>query len=376
MTACDALTEATYEVAVQDRSTGAVLGGCRFTEGTASFNRGLNIISQAEITTPSRGCECECIPEDRSAELAFYRSDQPEEPVWVGPITRVVDDPAANTIRIAAFDRLYWAEGAPASRDIVYSAPNEIDIVELFDQLMTEAVNYEDPVIDRYFGGKFGALPPLGGLLVESSLQQNESVWSVIAGLSKSALDFTMVGPHLYWGSPTIPIERGSPITSDAWETPPIIDRDFGSVGSRVIVTIGGGLKGIYPPLTETETATAGGKRTLFVADTSLNTQAEADAKAKDVYDQNSAPVDFVITGDGSLSSRFPGTVADLVPGRLYPVTAFGQCLQTDEDLLQLFNVVVEIGSRSLPGQRMTEARVAADFAKPGVESSAERVSA
>jgi hypothetical protein len=374
------LTEATYTVVVQKRSTGAEVGGCRFTQGNGGFTRVLDGISSGEVTVPASGCSCDCIPDGRNHELAFYRDDCPDEPAWVGPIVRIVDDAAAGTIRIQAYDRLYWVEGAPASRDILYGAPNEIDIVELFAEFLEDAALYEDPNIDYWYRGSPGNLPPLGDLLLESNVEQYGSIYSGMIGLAKSSLDFTMVGPHLYWGSPSVPIAKGPPLNSSHWSTPPIIDRDFGSVTSRVIVTAAGGVLGIYPPLSEREEPSqrGDGNRTVFIADTNLNTQAEANSKARDVYLQNSGPTDFIITGDGSLSDKFPHDLKGLIPGRLYPVTADGQCLQADADELQLFNVVVEIGDGSAESKNnnLFERRVAGDFAKPGSEGSAERQSA
>jgi hypothetical protein len=339
----------------------------------------LDGISSAELTIPVNGCNCDCIPDGRQHELAFYRDDCPEEPAWIGPVVRIVDDDAAGTIRIAAYDRLYWVEGSPTSRAIVHEVPNEVDIVEVFGELLADAELYEDPNIDWYYKQVNGNLPPLGDLLVEAKLLEGESIWSAIAGYAKSALDFTMVGTQLYWGSPEIPIEDGPLLTSNAWNNPPIIDRDFGAVVTRVVVFGSNGVQASCPTKEEEERMVdldGSGKRTIFVTDTLLNTEAEAEARACEIYAQNSTASDFIITGDGSLSSAFPHGLKGLIPGRNYRVEADGQCLSTREDLLQLFNVVVRIGSRARPNRTLTETGVAADFRRPGSDGSAERQSA
>lgn len=368
------LTEASYVVQLQDRVTGDPVPGCSFDVGEGQFSRLLDGISSAEFSIPGGSCGCDCVPTSRSQELAFYRDDSPEEPAWIGPVVRVVDDEAAGTIRINAFDRLYWVEGAPASRDIIYKII-EIDIVEVFAELLRDAEIYEDPNLGWFYKSSFGQLPPDGDLLVQSGVLKGESLWSAIAGYAKSALDFTVVGPHLYWGSPEVPIGDGPTLTSDSWTTPPIIDRDFGTV-SRVQVSASNNIVAVCPEGDEEPLASGDGKRTLFLQDTLLNTLEEAKARACEVYAQNSRASDFIITGDGSLSPAFPHGLRGLVPGRNYRVEASGQCLESEEDLLQLFNVVVRIGSKADPSRQLRELSVAADFRRPGTEGAAERQSA
>lgn len=363
------ITEATYEVVVQVRGTGEEV--CSFDEGEGNFGRALDQVSTAEWEFPIEdGCGCDCPVIERQHELAFYRDDWPE-PAWIGPILRTVPGSGNSSLRINAVDRLYWSEGAPSSRDIVYQAPNEIEIVDLMEELFAEADRYEVTDLYREFRG---GLPPAAGLLVESKLRQGESVWSQIVSKAKSVVDFTVVGPHLYWGSPEIPIEDGPTITSAHFDVPPIVDRDAGSVVTQVVVTAAGGVVGIYPPLGE-ETDLGLGKRTEFISDTNLNTEAEATARAFEIFEANKAPSVFVITGEGTLSPDFPLPLHELIPGRNFLVTADGPCLEPSDELLQLFNLVVEIRTEAGPVKQLREYRVAGDFGDTGSQGKSERQS-
>lgn len=380
---CDALTEATYEIKVLDRYTGRPVPGCTFDQGDieADFNRTLDGISGASLIQriSSADCvngqlpECDCDIIERRHELAFFRSDRPSEPAWVGPITRRVDDPFQGTIRIVADDRLYWWEGAVALRNLINQLPNEINGREIVLQLFELAEEYADPGagLDFWYEGVNGQLPPDFQVFVESKLKAGESVWGAIAGYAKSILDFTVVGPHLYWGVPEIPIKDGPKLTPDMWAAPPVIDRDAGGVATQVIVVGAGGVTGIYPAK---DVDRGFGKRAIFVSDTNLNSQLEADTLAKAIYEQNETASDFIITGEGSLSANFPLSLHELIPGRIFPVCATGQCLET-EDVLRLFNVVVQIGTVANPSRCLVEKAVKADFQRPGSEGKAERQS-
>lgn len=369
------LTRATYEARIQTRD-GRVIRGCRFNRGVGSFNRVLDGVSAAELTVPATDCDCSCVIDFRNTELAFYRDDC-EEPAWVGPIVRMVDDPTQGTIRFAAVDRLYWWEGAEAIRAISRLVPNEIDVVDYLWELIGQAEEFFPSLIQYGFRNDNTLRPPPSELLIEAELAVGESLFSQFLTLAKTVLDFTMVGPHLYWGSPEIAIEDGANLNGLHWTKPPVIDRDLSSIATQVRVTGSGGVVGLYPA---ENIDTGNGKRSLFINDTNLNTQAEVDARAFEVFEQNSTATNFIITGDGSLSELFPGDpngcgrLSGLIPGRNYLVSASAACLESGDELLQLFNVVVEIGDESNTG-RLVEKRVAGDFQRPGSEGSAERIS-
>lgn len=363
------LTEASYRVEVRDRYTEATV--CVFDEGEGVFTRTLDGTTTAEWIVPADCGACDCPVTERRHELAFIRDDWPEA-AWVGPIVRTVDDAAQGTIRYNAVDRLYWWQGAAASRDIIYQAPNERDAVALFEEMAQVADEFADANLQRLFDGD--RLPPAAGLLVESKVKAGESVWSAMVGLAKSVIDFTVVGPQLYWGSPEIPIEDGPAILPTHFTAVPILDRDAESVVTQVVVVGAGGVRGVYPA--NSDVVDIGyGHRTEFISDTNLNNVAEASAAAREIFEQNSTPSTFIITGEGSLDSSFPVPLHELIPGRNFLVTATGQCLEASEELVQLFNVIVEIRTEADPGKRLREYRVAADFGKPGSSGAAERIS-
>lgn len=365
------LTEATYRVEVRNRLTGNIVSGCQLHDTKASFTRTLDGISKADIEISTKGCSaCDCLPVERRDELVFIRDDW-DEPAWVGPILRSVDDSALGTRRIVAEDRLWWWQGTAALRDIAHLAPKEIDAVQAFAELISQAEQFQPSLLDYWFKSELRKLPPLAEVDIEVDVAENESLWSVMAGIAKTLVDYTVVGPHLYWGSPEVPVSDGPCLTGDMWVSPPAIDRDASGVISQVQVIGAGGITGVYPP---TPADSIFGKKTEFVSDTNLNSQSEVDAAAQEIYTQNSTPSDFVITGDGSMSPNFPLPLHELIPGRNFPIKIEGACLST-EDFLQLTNVVVELQSIAGPSRRWKETRVALDFARPGTAGSAERAS-
>lgn len=362
------ITEATYTVEIRDRYNGATI--CTFDEGVGNFSRTLDGVSAAEFTVAADCGACDCPVQERRHELAFIRDDWPE-PAWIGPIVRTVDDDAQGTIRYNAWDRLYWWEGVPAARDVINESPNEIDVVTLVETLAAMNEAYQPTGLQRKFDS--ARVQDLSGLLVESRLKQGESVWSVLVGLAKSVLDFTAVGEQLYWGAPEIPIADGPQILPAHFVSPPILDRDAESVVSQVVVIGAAGATGVWPP--EGQDADQGlGKRTEFISDTNLNTVTEATDRARELYEINKQPTTFIITGEGSLSEDFPVPLHELIPGRNFLVTASGQCLESSEEKVQLFNLIVEVRTEANPVKQLVEYRVAADFGVAGL-GAAERQS-
>lgn len=361
-------TQATYRITIQDRETGRPVPGCSLTSGEARFGRKYRGISQAAVTVPQRTCSCDCIVDDGSQELAFYRSDSPAEPAWIGPVARLTDDPETGDLTIAAFDRLYWAEGAPASRPIRFSTPNEIDVVDLAELLLIDAERYEPTGLLRGFRGVTGQTPPKSGLKIEQVLDTGESIWSVFDRLSRTSLAYSVVGRNLYWGSPRIPIDEGPRILSTHWRARPSIERNLSRTATRVRVTGSNNVVGEWPPTTEDEVPRGSGRRTLFFTNSQLNSQDEATTAAREIYFQNSGPSDFIVTGSNTLDESFPHGMEGLVPGRLYPVEARATCLETSE-LLELVNVSVRIEAQASPAQVWKEAGVAADFQEPGTSA-------
>jgi len=366
-----AITEAFYQVEIRDRETERTR--CVFNEGEGNFERRKDGISQAEFTANiDLACmECECVPRPRLDELAIIRDDWPE-PAWVGPITRIVDDPDTKSLKFNAEDRLFWWNGASASSDYIATV-QEVDVVTLASELIRQSDKFsKKTLIDHRFQGSPKGLPPKAGLAVTAEILEGDSLWSQIDGLADSVLDYSMVGPHLYWGSPNIPISGGPRLTGKHWKNRPLVDRDASEVISQVRVTGQGGVVAVYP---EKSTDIGYGHKTGYFADSNLNTVKEAADLAEKLYEANRRPTDFIVTGVGSLSSEFPLPLHELIPGRKFQVDLSGACLQASAEL-ELFNLIVEFGSVAAPSQRLKELRVAADFAQPGALGAAERQSA
>lgn len=368
------LTDATYELTARDRITGEPISGCSFDDVDleGSFSRGLDTLGNLmEITVRLGGCEaCSCKATERVTELHLTRDDW-EEAAFVGPLLRTVDDPYQQTLRYVSQDRGYWWTGAPSPRD--YDVTDR-DTVLIFEDLIGLAEEYERSGLNTEYSGVGGPTPPLSKLEIDFDLLAGRSVFEQMASLAKSGVDFAVVGPHLYWGAPAIPLQKGPQLRSEVWgQQQPIVDRDATSVATKVVVTGAGGITASYPSV---EVDLGYGKRTLFINDTNLDDVEEALALAQRTYEQNVEPSPFVITGDGTLSTAFPQPLHKLIPGRLYDVVVEGQCLEASETM-RLSGITVEFGTQLVKGTRqIKEKRVAADFQLPGTLASAERASA
>lgn len=365
------LTEGTYKVEIVDENGGTI---CDFSdrqiEGEFARSNGF-VVNGASITVDQESCaDCEdCEPIERRHELKITRDDW-TEPAFIGPFLRQVDDPLQRTIRYVAQSRLYWWAGAPAVRGVNLSGP----VVDVLRSIFLLADEYEESGLDFDFTGRGAPTPPNNGVTIETSIAQDASVLEKVLSLAKSTFDGTVVGRDLYWGAPAVAIEAGPPLDTSHWkDNPPITDRDGSDVGTRVIVAAAGGIVASFPA---TEVDLGFRKRTIFVSDSNLDDQAEADAFAEEIYNQNTEPTNFLVTGEGSLNETAPLSLHELIPGRLHKISAQGQCLTTEETL-QLTNVIVQFGTEVVKGQRtIAERRVAVDFQRPGTQGSAERASA
>lgn len=357
------LTEAFYRVEVRDRVSKDVVPGCVFNSGFGSFRRGLDLVSDAEFTTiTDPECStCDCEPVERKHELAIIRDDR-REPTWIGPITRIIDKGDDGELQIVAQDRLFWWEGVPAAQAVDNPEEDEIDVTLLIAEYIRQMSAGSSVDIDSRFRGKPDGVPPLSELEIASFIQVGDSIWEDFRALAETVFDFTMVGPHLYWGAPEINITKGRRLTNDHWDQTPTIDRDASEVVSQVVVNGAQGIQAVFPD----EPIDLGfGLKTGFFSDSDINSVVEARDRAETIYEANKRPTGFIVTGLTSLSPSFPASMHELIPGRMFPVTINGRCLSVSAEL-QLFNLAVEFGSVAEPDQRIKELRVAADFSQPG----------
>lgn len=373
MSSSSGLTEAFYRVEVRDRITGDVVPGCVFDEGVGSFRRGLDLISDAEFSTVTGpDCDdCNCEPIERAHELAIIRDDR-REPTWVGPITRIIDKGDEGELRLIAQDRLFWWDGIQAAQAVDNPQGSEIDVTLLISEYIRQLSAGSSGRIDSTFLGKPDGVPPLSGLEIASFIQVGDSIYEDFRALAETVFDFTMAGPHLYWGAPEIPISRGPRLTNSHWTQTPTIDRDASEVVSQVVVTGEDGVRAVFPA---EHTDIGFGIKTGFVSDSDINSTSEALDRAETIYEANKRPTGFIVTGLTSLSPSFPVSIHGLIPGRKFPVSIDGRCLSVEAEL-QLFNLVVEFGSVSEPDQRIKELRVAADFSQIGALGSSTSQSA
>lgn len=367
-------TQATYEIEIRDRFTGRPVPGCTFNEGplVADFARRLDVITDASLILNTDECGCPCIPQERSHELVFTRDDW-DEPAWIGPITRFVNDTTLGTFSVSASDRLYWWEGAPLARDHLYgegSSNAEIDPSDLFVRFHEDTEQYEPSglLLSESVPGQSGLVIPWQGI-------EGDSLWGQVASLAKTSVDYTTVGWHLYWGSPEIRVGQGPAFRSNSWKNSGlIVDRDATQVATSVVVSGANGARGVWP---EVEVDLGYGKRTLFESSTAHNTDEECTQLARSIFEANDRPSDFIVTGDGTLSpqSSIDG-LHPMIPGRKFMVVADKGCLKSTA-LQRLHAVSVEIEAGIINGERkLIEKAVKADLQPPGTEGKAQRLSA
>lgn len=365
--ACAAMSRGEYLVDIITRTTGAAR--CTFRGGSldGKFTRVLDGTSEAELNlSTANGC-CPCIPVPRVDELRIRRIGENDGETWIGPVTRVVDDHERGLLTIYADDRSYWWQGAPVLKAVTM---NDTDPVAIGQVLLDAMTGYTDlgPAIP------FGT-PEGYGITIDADIKYGESAWDLWTNYAKSLLDFTVVGSRLIWGGREIPIEDGPALRqSVAWSAGNlVVDRDATAVASRVRVQGAGGLLAWWPP---EDTDNGYGRRTLFVADTNLNSEAEATEQARFIYEANKRPSDFLISGGGTLGVNAPVCMYDLIPGRKFPIAADDGCLATSE-VQRLSKLVVEFGSGVGCDGRwaIVENKVAIDLQRAGSQGTATRVS-
>jgi len=371
------LTEATYRIEVLHRVSGRRVAGCFFTSGniTANFNRVFNAKSTASLVLLNSnsgglctGCTpngCPCIPKKRKHELAFYRNDE-KDPVWIGPVTGTTVDGTNGALTIRAEDRTYWWEGAPAQRGIV----GNYTIDELFRRYTDQAEEYQPSGLQRRDGAVTASPNDLN-----VNVGAGDELYGEILSLAKTLMVFTVVGNQVYYGAPALPMKDGPAIKASrslAGDGQITVDEDGTNILTRVNFIGANGVTSSYPPV---EVDLGYGKRTSFEADTNVDDQDEADARSKAIFDQNTEPQTFLVTGGNSLSPSFPGTLKTLVPGRFFPVEADSGCAITPAERRRLNFVSVNIEATEANGWQLEEKRVAVDFSSPDTLGTAQAVS-
>lgn len=295
---------------------------------------------------------CDCVPSARAHEISLFRDTDFRSPVWQGP----VEDPTTvrNTLSLSAMDKsLYWYS-RHTSADISHAgAP--VDAAILFTELIAQAETGSPS------GLVFTSSEPTG-VLVERAIPANSAIGPHLDDLSNEAIDWTVVGLRVYAGGVTIPAGGALPlVVSNHWDDPPAVN-ERGPL-TRVLVRAGSNILGIFPAGPAVADPVYGIIEEE-IARPSIASQVEADAYAQSYYELHKGPQLNVITAASALSVRFPYDLADLIPGRLFPVLVDTGCR---EQLLtlRLMQVSVSIVSG-------VETSVKIDLQPPGTNEPTE----
>lgn len=378
-------TSAVYSISLFDRAAGRIAPGCSFNTGGIEyeFTRVLNdpseMVLSVNVDTPGCSFDCECVPLARVHDIVAFRSDRPQEAAWCGPVLDVLEEPNIGLITITAKDRLWWLTGAPSSRGFgpgdfgTEDRNGEVSVVEVFAALLADAERYQPS------GLVFPtSIPPdLSGVRVRPpTIAEGDSLWFYMQSYLGSLIDLTVVGQNLYWGSPEIPVTDGINLSAARnWIDGQGVSTDIDGEDTftRVRVQGAAGIVAAYPTV---EQDRGFGLRTGFISDSEITTQAEADAFARFVFERNSEPATFLISGDGSLNSATDLAVADLIPGRKHRIRGDAGCLRSDDR--RRITAVVVSGNSSVDrgGFLLSETRVAVDFQPPGTEGDPQQVTA
>lgn len=286
----------------------------------ANWGRLLDKTSAASLTVVE-DC-CACVPTPQAHELALYR-ESADDPVWQGPITKVEHN--RSHVVVSASDKsLRWFQRETSSDISHAGAP--VDSAVLFSELIAQAEA----------GSPSGlAIVPSAptGVTTERAITAPTMIGPILNDLSRGAIDWTIVGLRAYAGGVTTPAGGFLPlVTSEHWDDQPTVFDDGVKLATRVIVRAGSNLLGIYPPGPAVADPVFGIIE-VEIAKPDIASQPEADAAAKTFYELHKGPDVNIVTREAALSTRFPYELADLIPGRIFPVDVDTVC---NEALLTL----------------------------------------
>lgn len=310
-------TTATYRIEVRNRLTGQLNPTCRFVEGLieAEFGAVLDDISTAYVTITA--------PSDNDGvagaqltewvdELVFYREGNPE-PVWLGPIVGSSESMSELTIR--AVDRLgsIGDRRSPISHPALGRSAPTVDPHDLALWLLS-AAEQQGPLGLRLIDPPYASTPPL----VTADIAAGDLLWDALRDLADSAIDFTVMGPRLYFGAPTIQLTDLPQLdTRLHWlEDGAAIETDARNMATEIEVLGGGGAVAYWPVYPDPVSPLF---RPLRLIRENVTSEAELERIARDAWAQSQSPTTTVLT-DPSLSPEAPVAVEDLIPGRLVTV--------------------------------------------------------
>lgn len=327
--ACDFGTAQPYLAVVFDRVGRKLCElGPRF---NSTWTRDLDLTSTLTLEV-TEDC-CDCIPSSRAHEIALYRGGDLTQPVWQGPVENSTT--TRKTLSITARDKsLYWYS-RHSSADISHAGA-AVDASVLFSELIAQAEA----------GSPSGLVfipSALTGVMVERAIPAESDIGPHLDDLANEAIDWTVVGLLVYAGGVTTPAGGALPlVTSDHWDDPPSVVESGGMV-TRVIVRAASDVLGIFPPGPAVPDPVYGIIE-VEVPSPAVAKQPEADAFAQSYFERHRGPDLSIVTADSALSKRFPYSLADLIPGRLFPVLINSECRE-QLLILRLMQVTVNITS-------------------------------
>ena len=310
-------TTATYRIEVRNRLTGQINPTCRFVEGLieAEFGAVLDDISTAfvTVTAPAENDGVAgAVLTEWVDELVFYRDGNPE-PVWIGPIVGTAESLSEFTVR--AVDRLgnMGDRRAPISHPASRLSIPTVDPHDAALWLLTAAEQQ----------GELGLRlidPPYAttASLISVEVTAGDLLFDALTDLARDSIDFTVVGPRLYFGAPTITLTDLPQLdTRLHWlEDGAAIDTDARSAATEVEVIGGGGAVGYWPPDPEPASFLF---RPVRLVRENITSVAQLQRIARDAYAAARETVVTVLT-DPSLSPEAPVAVEDLIPGRVLTI--------------------------------------------------------
>lgn len=303
-----------YVAVVQNRGGASAVGELQWSG--LNFGRVLDEISSATISVGADGLANEscCAVLSRikawKHELAIYRDGDLS---WVGPI----GDPSFETamVTVPARDLAQWFERRSLPTDRTYV---DEDLGTIFGQYVTDALS-------RDTSPNITALVALSGVTGDRTVAASAKRRAAdeLRELSRSGVDFTMVGRRLYAGGIEIGAPRLAPITTDVADNPSITPR--GLAAASEVSVVGARQDGSDEPLV----ATVGGVSTEIglveqvYSESSIRDTRSLRQAAQTRYDLLVDVPDFV---ECNLLPEYDGDFEDLIPGALVDVGLVAAC--------------------------------------------------
>lgn len=303
-----------YVVYVCDRSGDVLLRELPFTGLT--WDRRVDDVSSANIRMDLANIDADCCEAVEGLRRYGYeiRIDRDGRRVWTGPlIDKVFRGP---TIELRADDKMHWPKRRIVRQEMSWPEPG-VDASEVFNWVIAHAMQSDN------VPGLFSAATATGIAVVRDiKVNPPEVAFEIIDEISRTAIDWTMVGPVLIAGSFVIPTPPTAYITEQALAVQPDIDELGSNFAGLVHVTgdpdqnLLGSYGGIDPVVGLVES--------IFQED-SINDQGSLTQNAKTRWELLSANLIPDVTF--TLSQEAPLPISLAVPGAVLDVRLAETCV-------------------------------------------------